>query len=308
MKSRSSIFMLSFRKTFFSEKDIPFLYFFVFLFFVTFSFLLPPPSSASEQLLLCPPKQSCNCPTKTVELNANFHTSPWDLPGKVLRCYTLEKNLQNPLLASPDCLGNSPDSCDPCTNKSSPGESYYASIIKTFPKGCGYKWQGFSTSGFNETISEFLKSGKILCSSEHQSMCTSAAFLAFLMKAKQLVKDKKITQAQLERWADLRGPAWPILNIQARPDLLLKELDLGDGRILRQNEIPTDNWPSKGDLVQIWRKDRSGHSVVFSNLLKSSNGKVMGVCYWASNKSTNGYGERCEPIEKVDRLIASRFK
>ncbi len=266
------------------------------------------PSLASEQLIFCPAEQSCTCPTKTIELKANYYNDPEDLPGKILRCYSLEGSLQSPLLVSPACLGNSPASCDPCVDSSTPGGSYYASLLKTFPKGCGYSWKKFSSSGFKETVREFLKSGKVLCSKRHQSMCTSATFLAFLMKAKQLVKERKLTLEQVEQWADLKGPAWPILNDQARPDLLLKEMSLGDGRVLRQKEIPTDNWPAQGDLVQIWRKDRSGHSVVFSNLLKSADGQVLGLCYWASNKSTNGYGEKCEPIEKVDRLIAARFQ
>ena len=265
-------------------------------------------SLASEQLLFCSPSQNCACPEKTMELKANYYLDQEDFPGTLIRCHDFSGSFQNPLILSPVCLGNSPAACDPCVDTSTPGGKYYSQVLKNFPKGCGYAWKKFNTPAFKETVKEFLKSGKVLCSKRHQSMCTSATFLAFLMKAKELVKERKLTLEQVEQWADLKGPVWTILNAQARPDLLLQEMNLGEGRTLRQKEIPTDNWPGQGDLVQIWRKDRSGHSVVFSNLLKSPDGKVVGLCYWASNKSTNGYGEKCEPIEKVDRLIAARFK
>ena len=266
------------------------------------------PLWATEQLLHCPPETRCSCPENLVQLPTQYALDKDDMPGTVWRCLKMTPALQNALLTSPSCLGANPSACNPCVDTSNPGAEFYAKINKSFPKGCGYAWKKFNTPGFKETLAAFLKDGTIKCSKRHQSMCTSATFLAFLLKAKELVTERKLTREQVEAWADLHGPAWAYLNDQARPDLLLKNLNLGEGRVLRKNEIPTKNWPAQGDLVQVWRSNRSGHSVVFSNFLKSPEGKNIGICYWSSNQSTDGYGERCEPIEKVDHLVAARFK
>lgn len=263
---------------------------------------------ASESLFFCTQQVRCACPPNTTKVASPYSIDQADMPGEVWRCLSMTSTLNNSVLSSPGCLGTPPYVCRSCIESKTPGEDFYAKVSLQFPKGCGYAWKKFNAVSFKETVATFLKDGIINCSKRHQSMCTSATFLAFLLKVKELVSEKKLSETQIEEWADLHGPVWPLLNDQARPDLLLKNLNLGDGRILRNHEIPTDHWPAQGDIVQIWRKNRSGHSVVFSNFLKNPEGKNIGICYWASSQSTNGYGERCEPIEKVDRLIAARFR
>ena len=52
-----------------------------------------------------------------------------------------------------------------------------------------------------------------------------------------------------------------------------------------------------GDFVQLWRANGSGHSVVFLAWVKEK-GKIVGLRYWSTQKSTKGIGER---IERFDR-------
>jgi hypothetical protein len=139
-------------------------------------------------------------------------------------------------------------------------------------------------------------------------MCTSAAFLAFLSELRRLKVLGLITEEKIQELSDLRGPAWKYINDQARPDLLLQELGLGEGKTIRKAEFPVEGWPREGDLMQMWREDNSGHAVVFGGYLKDSKGSIQGICYWSANLSTNGYGKLCEPIEVMNRIIVARFK
>ena len=54
---------------------------------------------------------------------------------------------------------------------------------------------------------------------------------------------------------------------------------------------PSDARP--GDFVQLWRKNNTGHSVVFLGWLRQGK-TITGIRYWSTQKSTNGIGERRE--------------
>src|SRR5690606_23844587 len=45
-----------------------------------------------------------------------------------------------------------------------------------------------------------------------------------------------------------------------------------------------------GDFVQLWRNDKSGHSVIFINWLRDASGQRVGLQYWSTQTSTNGIG------------------
>lgn len=49
----------------------------------------------------------------------------------------------------------------------------------------------------------------------------------------------------------------------------------------------------RGDFVQLWRHSGSGHSVVFDSWIKTK-GKIVGLRYWSTQKSTKGIGFRVE--------------
>ncbi len=45
-----------------------------------------------------------------------------------------------------------------------------------------------------------------------------------------------------------------------------------------------------GDFVQIWRNDKSGHSVILVNWLWDGAGQLVGLQYWSTQTSTKGIG------------------
>jgi hypothetical protein len=48
-----------------------------------------------------------------------------------------------------------------------------------------------------------------------------------------------------------------------------------------------------GDFVQIWRHRGTGHSVIFIDWVRKG-GRIQGLRYWSTQKSTQGIGYRTE--------------
>jgi hypothetical protein len=58
-----------------------------------------------------------------------------------------------------------------------------------------------------------------------------------------------------------------------------------------------------GDFVQLWRNDKSGHSVMFVNWLRDASGKRIGLQYWSTQTSTNGIGFSSEAFGNAPKQI-----
>lgn len=58
-----------------------------------------------------------------------------------------------------------------------------------------------------------------------------------------------------------------------------------------------------GDFVQLWRNDRSGHSVIFVNWLYDNTGQCSGLQYWSTQPGTNGIGFASESIGNFPKQI-----
>lgn len=46
----------------------------------------------------------------------------------------------------------------------------------------------------------------------------------------------------------------------------------------------------KGDFLQFWRKNGTGHSVIFDRWIYDGEGNIVGLRYWSTQKSTQGIG------------------
>lgn len=251
-----------------------------------------------ENYLLCPTTATCRCPENQLPMPSGISVRKED-SLTVLTCRPIVQTAVTNLEGSP-----SPQVI--CDEESA--DTLFDRMSRISPANCGYNFQRFNANGFRETIAVFLRKNQILCNSRrNHSMCTSAAFLAFLSELRRLKDLGLITEEKIQELSDLRGQAWKYINDQARPDLLLQELGLGGGRVIRKADFPVEGWPRQGDLLQIWREDNTGHSVVFGGYMKDPSGTIRGVCYWSANLSTNGYGKLCEPMEVVNRMIVARF-
>ena len=102
-----------------------------------------------------------------------------------------------------------------------------------------------------------------------------------------------------------------MLNANAEPNQLVEAYGIGSGHIqyIQDRELGNAGVPAAGDLVQIWRKNSSGHSVIFKGFVdKDKDGVPELLCYWSSQTSTEGYGDRCETTDDMDRILIGHFK
>ena len=306
-----------------------------------------PPVLDVSSVRLCPwdQVQKCACPKGAHPVASDFYL--WSMTGsfsgKTYRCLPDLKPDPAPQL---DVNRLTEVSTDPngrasaCAPAASPAPKKLseecqalprtACLMLDFPKNCGYDLATFDLSTYQDTVDTLLKTGKVLCGkvitpakppeqpkatvSIHSSMCTSATFLFFMMQSQIWVDEGKITKEKLiDDWSSIPSGPWDIINVQARPDLLAQVAKFADGtpvgtsKTLYEKDLPNADWPAPGDYVQIWRKNISGHSVVFEGYLKNPAGKTVGICYWASNPMTNGYGKLCEDLSGIKSMIAARF-
>jgi hypothetical protein len=62
-----------------------------------------------------------------------------------------------------------------------------------------------------------------------------------------------------------------------------------------------------GDFVQLWRKNGSGHSVVFLDWVREDD-EIVGLRYWSTQPSTRGIGERVEYFDRGEKgLLRDEF-
>ncbi len=64
---------------------------------------------------------------------------------------------------------------------------------------------------------------------------------------------------------------------------------------------PEDATP--GDFIQIWRQNKSGHSVIFVNWLRDAQEKRIGLQYWSTQPATGGIGFHSELFGSLPKQI-----
>ncbi|MGZ5280057.1 MAG: hypothetical protein ACXWC9_08950, partial [Pseudobdellovibrionaceae bacterium] len=179
--------------------------------------------------------------------------------------------------------------------------------VERFPRNCGYNLQ-VKASIIDKMIDEIKPPD--LTPKCGESMCTSATYLAFTSLLHQLKNSGKISRERFEELIGRDKMPWKYLNELARPDRLVTDLNLGEGRVIAPDQIKDcsiKNWPKQGDFVQFWRKTGSGHSVIFEGYLYDESKKITGFCYWSSNASTKGFAKRCEKTNILTKMMAGRI-
>ena len=174
--------------------------------------------------------------------------------------------------------------------KEKASESLVLRIARAYPDGGGYsvKWTG---SGTPEEIRH--KDTRILAKCDPDgTYCSGFTFAVAMRTAAELdlLKDKSVEEVKKfqKSWygnskeADTRERQCAVAVEQLG---IGKAVDLKDAR--------------PGDFCQIWRSDKSGHSVVFLEWVEEK-GKRIGIKYRSSQKGTKGVGDRTEYFSDAD--------
>ena len=153
-------------------------------------------------------------------------------------------------------------------------------VARAYEDGGGYLWEG--GSGAPRAI-EF-DGVTILPAQKKGTYCSGFTFSVVMDAAKQrgLLRGKHaadVKQFQKEWYGSTKEAA------EAQCALAVE--NLGIGRAVKLSDA------RPGDFVQLWRTNKSGHSVVLVEWVREQ-GKVVGLKYRSSQTSTDGIGDRVE--------------
>jgi hypothetical protein len=159
-------------------------------------------------------------------------------------------------------------------------------VARSFKDGGGYVWE--SGSGAPQEIK--LRGQTVLPAQQKGTYCSGFTFSVAMEAAAErgLLKDKK-----LEAVRQFQKEWYGVPKEAAETQCALAVERLGIGKRIKNLE---DARP--GDFVQLWRTNKSGHSVVLVELVRDG-GKIVGLKYRSSQKSTDGIGDRTEYFADV---------
>ena len=171
-------------------------------------------------------------------------------------------------------------------------------IANSFSGG-GYKW---SSTGVPKSI--YFKDTEILSKSAEGTFCSGYTFMVAFdaLEKNNLIDDLKVDQI---KWLQKNWYGTNETSAETQCLYSLEKLGLGKG-IKHPDAIA-------GDFVQFWRNNKSGHSVIFLSWVRDKSGKITGLKYRSTQKSTNGIGDRTESVgsdEKdinIDRIYIVRL-
>ena len=152
---------------------------------------------------------------------------------------------------------------------------------QAIPDGGSYVWT--NGSGVPRDIRH---AGElILKAQEKGTYCSGFTFCVAMEAAQQrgLLKGKtadEVRQFQKEWYGSTKEAA------ERQCALAVEHLGVG-----REVKSLADAQP--GDFMQIWRTNKTGHSVLFLDWVREGD-KIVGMKYRSSQKSTNGVGDRIE--------------
>jgi len=149
---------------------------------------------------------------------------------------------------------------------------------RAFPDGGGYEWKG---SGVPEDV-RF--NNKIILAKGKATYCSGFTFAVAIKAATErgLLKGKTTEQVQSfqKEWYGATKATGETQSAYA-----IEKLGIGKPVAIKDAK--------PGDFLQLWRTNKSGHSVVFLDWVIDA-GRPIGVKYRSTQKSTNGIGDRVE--------------
>lgn len=243
-----------------------------------------------------------------------FNEVDSDKDATFTRCLRTKKDL-NPCL---EAIGLPPDCYNPDGNSWSSDNDSLFSFLSRFPKGQGYNVDVHPKNVFCDNVKNIVDdTNKIGNSSSH---CTIASYQAILYKIRHSSHwDRpEIKSAFSSCSSGAESPYGLYLGSDGLRNLFEK-YQLGNTKVIQPGELAQyekQGWPSEGDPIlfqrhMVWkgREQITGHSAIFTRYMKK-NDQITHICYWSSNTSTDGYGEKCEIIDykKMINLHVGKIK
>lgn len=160
--------------------------------------------------------------------------------------------------------------------------------------GLGYKW----APGLDGCVGDVLYEDQVLLKGNPDDLtyCCGLTLQAYIMACTKIGKHIGTfadAMAIRRKWFIAEAiPGAPLYDNKGPVDALVP---VGHGmEVELKDAIP-------GDLVQLWRKSGSGHSVIFINSFMEN--EIRALKYWSTQPSTKGIGYRTEYFDGVKNPI-----
>lgn len=187
------------------------------------------------------------------------------------------------------------------------GGQEFLDRLREYPQNCGYafnNWNSDKLRQLDQAIESAQRDGAIPC---HPSDCATASYLALI---ERLQGTPHAQNLDFRRGRDLyRRFVMEVNSIERTFGPSPTGLGLGDFRKIPSNQLDSHlqtGWPAPGDFVLLNRNNRSGHMTVFSHF--EGEGSNRRICYWSSNRGTNGMGMQCERMSTIGSIHAGRVQ
>lgn len=179
-------------------------------------------------------------------------------------------------------------------------------VIKKYPTDGThqYYWPKGSKGGWAGTTCDLKYLGKVICKGDikKRCYCCGITYEVFFKAWEIYCQKKKIP--------------FRILELTPRDLIKLRShwfVASGDntgcqGGITKYKlgkAVKKFHLAQKGDFAQIWRKNGSGHSVIFMGWIYQGR-KIVGLKYWSTQKSTKGIGYRTEYIHGKKGIVLEK--
>ncbi|MDF1665258.1 MAG: hypothetical protein P1V97_26080 [Planctomycetota bacterium] len=182
-------------------------------------------------------------------------------------------------------------------------------VMKSYPADGTHRYYWPRGGKWKGNIADLVYKGKVIAKGDEKgrAFCCGLTFEVFFLAYEKCMKakkkdfqigdlDEKGVLKLISAWFGSDG------NRRCSQNAIIK---YGLGRVITNLK---DARP--GDFVQFWRHSKSGHSVVFVGWEKDKQGKIVGIRYWSTQKSTKGIGQRMEKIGpkgvKLDEIYIAR--
>src|SRR5688572_3443862 len=159
-------------------------------------------------------------------------------------------------------------------------------VARSFKDGGGYIWEG--GSGAPQAI-EF--GGETIVKQQEKGTYCSGFTFSVAMRA--AAERGLLAGKSVEAVRRFQKEWYGVPKVAQEKQCAVAVERLGIGRHVKDLKAARP-----GDFVQIWRTNKSGHSVVLVEWVRDS-GQIVGLKYRSSQKSTDGIGDRVEYFADV---------
>jgi hypothetical protein len=174
-------------------------------------------------------------------------------------------------------------------------------VLRRYPTDGTHTYHWPKTGGWKGCTKDLEYAGELLCAGDPQkrAYCCGLTFEVFLdawrLWCQRNARPWRIRDLDLARVRALQGQ-W----FGSEADKSCMRTALCDNQLGVRITDLEDALP--GDFVQLWRHDKSGHSVVFLAWLREGK-TITGLRYWSTQDATKGIGEREERFGTEGRSL-----